>query len=140
MLVTNGGKHAVYNTLLTLLDEGDEALLPAPYWTTYPEPMRLAGATPVVLQTTEETGFKVTVEQLEAARTPRTKLLVFVSPSNPSGAVYARDDVEAIGQVGRSSTASGSSPTRSTSTSRSATIGSIRCRCSCPSWPIAASC
>jgi aspartate/methionine/tyrosine aminotransferase len=98
VLVTNGGKHAVYNTLLTLLDEGDEALLPAPYWTTYPEPIRLAGATPVVLQTTEETGFKVTVEQLEAARTPRTKLLVFVSPSNPSGAVYPRDDVEAIGR------------------------------------------
>jgi aspartate/methionine/tyrosine aminotransferase len=98
VLVTNGGKHAVYNTLLTLLDEGDEALLPAPYWTTYPEPIRLAGATPVILQTTEETGFKVTVEQLEAARTPRTKLLVFVSPSNPSGAVYPRDDIEAIGQ------------------------------------------
>jgi aspartate aminotransferase len=98
VLVTNGGKHAVYNTLLTLLDEGDEALLPAPYWTTYPEPVRLAGATPVVLKTTEETGFKVTVEQLEAARTPRTKLLVFVSPSNPSGAVYGRDDVEAIGR------------------------------------------
>jgi len=98
VLVTNGGKHAVYNTLLTLLDEGDEAILPAPYWTTYPEPVRLAGATPVVLQTTEETGFKVTVEQLEAARTPRTKLLVFVSPSNPSGAVYPRDDIEAIGR------------------------------------------
>ena len=98
VLVTNGGKHAVYNTLLTLLDEGDEALLPAPYWTTYPEPIQLAGATPVVLQTTEETGFKVTVEQLEAARTPRTKLLVFVSPSNPSGAVYPREDVEAIGR------------------------------------------
>jgi aspartate/methionine/tyrosine aminotransferase len=98
VLVTNGGKHAVYNTLLTLLDDGDEALLPAPYWTTYPEPIRLAGATPVVLQTTEQTGFKVTVDQLEAARTPRTKLLVFVSPSNPSGAVYSRDDVEAIGR------------------------------------------
>ena len=98
VLVTNGGKHAVYNTLLTLLDDGDEALLPAPFWTTYPEPIRLAGATPVVLPTTEETGFKVTVEQLEAARTPRTKLLVFVSPSNPSGAVYPRDTIEAIGR------------------------------------------
>jgi len=98
VIVTNGGKHAVYNTLLTLLDEGDEALLPAPYWTTYPEPVRLAGASPVVLPTTEETGFKVTVEQLEKARTPRTKLLVFVSPSNPSGAVYPRDEVEAIGR------------------------------------------
>jgi len=98
VIVTNGGKHAVYNTLLTLLDEGDEALLPAPYWTTYPEPVRLAGAEPVVLPTTEETGFKVTVEQLEKARTPRTKLLVFVSPSNPSGAVYPREEVEAIGR------------------------------------------
>jgi aspartate/methionine/tyrosine aminotransferase len=98
VVVTNGGKHAVYNTLLTLLDEGDEAILPAPYWTTYPEPVRLAGAEPVVLLTTEETGFKVTVEQLEKARTPRTKLLVFVSPSNPSGAVYPREEVEAIGR------------------------------------------
>jgi aspartate/methionine/tyrosine aminotransferase len=98
VLVTNGGKHAVYNTLLTLLDEGDEALLPAPYWTTYPEPIRLAGATPVELPTTEETGFRVTVDQLEAARTPRTKLLVFVSPSNPTGAVYPREEIEAIGE------------------------------------------
>jgi aspartate/methionine/tyrosine aminotransferase len=98
VVVTNGGKHAVYNTLLTLLDEGDEAILPAPYWTTYPEPVRLAGAEPVVLPTTEDTGFKVTVDQLEKARTPRTKLLVFVSPSNPSGAVYPREDVEAIGR------------------------------------------
>ena len=98
VVVTNGGKHAVYNTLLTLLDDGDEALLPAPFWTTYPEPMRLAGATPVILPTTEMTGFKVTVDQLEAARTPRTKLLVFVSPSNPSGAVYGRDEIVAIGQ------------------------------------------
>ncbi len=98
VLVTNGGKHAVYNTLLTLLDPGDEALLPAPYWTTYPEPIRLAGAIPVELPTTEETGFRVTVEQLEAARTPRTKLLVFVSPSNPTGAVYPIDEVTAIGR------------------------------------------
>src|SRR3954471_4080681 len=98
VLVTNGGKHAVYNTLLTLLDEGDEALLPAPYWTTYPEPIRLAGETPVGLPVDEQTGFKVTVDQLEAARTDRTKLVVFVSPSNPSGAVYSREHIEAIGQ------------------------------------------
>jgi aspartate/methionine/tyrosine aminotransferase len=98
VLVTNGGKHAVYNTLLTLLDDGDEALLPAPYWTTYPEPVRLAGATPVVLPTDESTGFKVSVDQLEAARTERTKLLVFVSPSNPSGAVYPREHIQAIGR------------------------------------------
>src|SRR5207302_10767282 len=87
-----------HDTLRTLLDEGDEALLPAPYWTTYPEPVRLAGANPVVLPTDESAGFKVTVDQLEAARTDRTKLLVFVSPSNPSGAVYPREQIEAIGR------------------------------------------
>src|SRR4029077_8541638 len=73
VLVTNGGKHAVYNTMLTLLDPGDEVLLPAPYWTTYPEPIRLVGAEPVVIPTDETTGFRVTVDQLEAARTARTK-------------------------------------------------------------------
>ena len=98
VLVTNGGKHAVYNTMLTLLDEGDEVLLPAPYWTTYPEPIRLAGAVPVVLATDESTDFQVTVDQLEAARTPRTKALVFVSPSNPSGSVYPEAAVRAIGE------------------------------------------
>jgi len=73
-------------------------LLPAPYWTTYPEPITLAGAVPVVLPTDAASGFRVTVEQLEAARTPRTKVLVFVSPSNPTGAVYPREEVEAIGR------------------------------------------
>jgi aspartate/methionine/tyrosine aminotransferase len=98
VLVTNGGKHAVYNTLLTLVDEGDEVLLPAPYWTTYPEPVALAGGKVVEIPTTADGGFRVTVEQLEAARTPRTKALVFVSPSNPTGAVYPRDEIEAIGR------------------------------------------
>src|SRR3954453_5115066 len=98
VLVTNGGKHAVYASILTIVDEGDEVLLPAPYWTTYPEPIRLAGGTPVVLMTDVTSGFKVTVEQLEAARTPRTKALIFVSPSNPSGAVYPPELVEAIGR------------------------------------------
>jgi aspartate/methionine/tyrosine aminotransferase len=98
VLVTNGGKHAVYNTLLTLVDEGDEVLLPAPYWTTYPEPVALAGGKVVAIPTTADAGFRVTVEQLEAARTPRTKALVFVSPSNPTGAVYPRDEIEAIGR------------------------------------------
>ncbi len=97
VLVTNGGKHAVYNTLLTLVDEGDEVLLPAPYWTTYPEPVRLAGGVAVEILTDETTGYRVTVEQLEAARTERTKALVFVSPSNPTGAVYPRAEIEAIG-------------------------------------------
>ena len=98
VLVTNGGKHAVYNTFATLLDPGDEVLLPAPYWTTYPEPIALAGGVPVVLQTDETTGFRVTVDQLDAAVTDRTKALMFVSPSNPTGAVYPPAEVEAIGR------------------------------------------
>lgn len=98
VVVTNGGKHAVYNTFAVLLNPGDEVILPAPFWTTYPEPIRLAGAEPVVISTGIEEQFKVTVEQLEAARTPRTKAVLFVSPSNPTGAVYSRDEVEAIGK------------------------------------------
>jgi aspartate aminotransferase len=98
VVVTNGGKHAVYNTFVTLLDPGDEVLLPAPFWTTYPEPIALCGGVPVVIPTDATSGFRVTVDQLEAARTERTKALVFVSPSNPSGAVYPRDEVEAIGR------------------------------------------
>ncbi|HEX6567661.1 MAG TPA: pyridoxal phosphate-dependent aminotransferase [Acidimicrobiales bacterium] len=98
VLVTNGGKHAVYNAIATLVDPGDEVLLPAPYWTTYPEPIRLAGGVPVVLPTDEGSGFRVTVDQLDAAVTDRTKALVFVSPSNPTGAVYPRAEVEAIGR------------------------------------------
>ena len=98
VLITNGGKHAVYNTFLTLVDPGDEVLLPAPYWTTYPEPIRLAGGVPVEIAADETTGFRVTVDMLEAHRTPKTKALVFVSPSNPTGAVYPREDVIAIGE------------------------------------------
>jgi len=98
VLITNGGKQAVEQAFATILDPGDEVLLPAPYWTTYPEAIRLAGAVPVELPTTEATGFKPTVAQLEAARTPRTKALLFCSPSNPSGAVCSRDEVEAIGR------------------------------------------
>jgi aspartate/methionine/tyrosine aminotransferase len=98
VLVTNGGKHAVYNAFATLLDPGDEVLLPAPYWTTYPEPVQLAGGVPVVLPTDETTGFRVSVDQLDAAWTPRTKVLLFVSPSNPTGAVYPAEEVEAIGR------------------------------------------
>ncbi len=98
VVVTNGGKHAVYSAFTVLVDEGDEVLLPAPFWTTYPEPIALAGGVPVVLPTDESTGFRVTVDQLEAARTPRTKALVFVSPSNPTGSVYPREEIEAIGR------------------------------------------
>jgi aspartate/methionine/tyrosine aminotransferase len=98
ILVTNGGKQAVEEACATLLDPGDEVLLPAPYWTTYPEVIRLAGGIPVELPTTTDGGFRVTVDQLEEARTERTKLLLFVSPSNPTGAVYPRAEIEAIGR------------------------------------------
>jgi aspartate/methionine/tyrosine aminotransferase len=98
VLVTNGGKSAVYEAFATLLDPGDEVLLPAPYWTTYPEAIRLAGGVPVEIQTDESTGYQVTVEQLSAAKTDRTKFLLFCSPSNPTGGVYPPSEVEAIGR------------------------------------------
>jgi aspartate/methionine/tyrosine aminotransferase len=98
VLVTNGGKQAIFNAFAALLDPGDEVLLPSPYWTTYPEAIALAGGAPVVVATREETGFRAGVDQLERARTPRTKALLFNSPSNPTGAVYPPAEVEAIGQ------------------------------------------
>ena len=98
VLVTNGGKQALYNAFATLLDPGDEVILPAPYWTTYPESIMLAGGTPVIVMTDEESGYLASIEQLEAALTPRTKALVFVSPSNPTGAVYPPELVKAIGE------------------------------------------
>ena len=98
VLVTNGGKQAVYNTFATLCDPGDEVLVQSPYWVTYPEAIVLAGGVPVYVESTIETGFKVTVDQLEAKRTDRTKILLFVSPSNPTGAVYSPAEVEAIGK------------------------------------------
>ena len=96
--VTNGGKHAVYNCMQVILNAGDEVLLPAPYWTTYPEPIALAGATTTILPTTEQTGFRVTVDELNASLTDRTKALIFVSPSNPTGAVYPEEEITAIGE------------------------------------------
>lgn len=98
VMVTNGGKHAVYSGFAALLDPGDEVLLPAPYWTTYPEAIRLAGGVAVEVPTDETHGYLATVAQLEAARTGRTKALLFCSPSNPTGAVYPPDQVEAIGR------------------------------------------
>ena len=98
VLVTNGGKHAVFTAFAALCDPGDEVICPAPYWTTYPEAITLAGGVPVVVDTTEETGFRVTVDQLESVYTPRTKVLLFVSPDNPSGSVYPKDEIEAIGR------------------------------------------
>lgn len=98
VLVTNGGKQAVYEAFATLLDPGDEVLLPAPYWTTYPEAIRLAGGVPVEVFAGEDAGYLVTVDQLEAARTARTKVLLFCSPSNPTGAVYSPEQVREIGR------------------------------------------
>ncbi len=98
VLVTNGGKQAVYQAFAALVDPGDEVLLPAPYWTTYPEAIRLAGGVPVEVFAGVDQGYLVTVEQLEAARTPRTKVLLFCSPSNPTGAVYSPEQTEEIGR------------------------------------------
>jgi aspartate aminotransferase len=98
VLVTNGGKQAIYEAFAALLDPGDEVIVPAPYWTTYPESIKLAGGVPVEVATDETTGYRTTVQALEAARTPRTKVLLFVSPSNPTGAVYSPDEVTAIGR------------------------------------------
>ena len=98
VVVTNGGKHAVFAAFAVLCDPGDEIIVPAPYWTTYPEAIHLAGGVPVIVDTTDDAGFKVTIEQLDAARTERTKALLFVSPDNPSGAIYSPAEVEAIGR------------------------------------------
>ena len=95
--VTNGGKHALFQLFLSLVDPGDEVIVPAPFWVSYPEMVKLAGATVVSIATDVDSGFRATVEQLEAARTERTKALVFVSPSNPTGAVYPPEEVAAIG-------------------------------------------
>jgi aspartate aminotransferase len=97
VIVTNGGKQAVLEAFATLLDPGDEVLMPAPYWTTYPEAVRLAGGVPVEVPTTPDSGYKVSLGQLEDALTPRTKVLLFVSPSNPTGAVYGEGEMAAIG-------------------------------------------
>jgi len=98
VIVTNGGKQAVYQAFATLLDDGDEAILPAPYWTTYPEAVKLAGGVPVEVFAGSDQKYLVTVDQLEAARTPRTKVLLFVSPSNPTGAVYSAEQTREIGE------------------------------------------
>ncbi|MBD8727158.1 pyridoxal phosphate-dependent aminotransferase [Frigoribacterium sp. NBH87] len=98
VVVTNGGKQAVYQAFAALLDEGDEVLLPSPYWTTYPEAVKLAGGVTVEVFAGADQQYKVTVDQLEAARTSRTKVLLFCSPSNPTGSVYTPDEVAAIGR------------------------------------------
>jgi len=98
VVITNGGKHAVYQTCQVLLDPGDEVLLPSPYWVTYPSAIELAGGRTVVVPTDESTNFTVSPDDLEAAYTDRTKMLIFVSPSNPTGSVYTEDQVRAIGE------------------------------------------
>ena len=98
VVITNGGKHALYNVFMALIGPGDEVLMPAPYWVSYPEQIGLAGGTCVPVLADAAAGFRVSIDQLEAARTPRTKALVFVSPSNPTGAVYPPEEVAAIGR------------------------------------------
>jgi aspartate/methionine/tyrosine aminotransferase len=98
VLVTNGGKQAIFNAVAALIDPGDEVIICAPYWVTYPEVVSIVGGVPVAVVTDETRGYLATVEQLDAARTERTKMLIFVSPSNPTGAVYPREQVEAIGR------------------------------------------
>jgi aspartate/methionine/tyrosine aminotransferase len=98
VLVTNGGKQAIFNAVASLIDPGDEVIIQAPYWVTYPEVVSVFGGVPVPVVTDESTGYRATVEQLEAARTERTKMIIFVSPSNPTGAVYPPDQVAAIGR------------------------------------------
>lgn len=97
--VACGAKHSLYNISQALIQEGDEVIIPAPYWVSYPDQVLLAGGTPVVIQTDEKTSFKVTPEQLEKAVTPRTKALILNSPSNPTGSAYSKEELQAIGEV-----------------------------------------
>ncbi|MEM1252236.1 MAG: pyridoxal phosphate-dependent aminotransferase [Cyanobacteria bacterium P01_H01_bin.21] len=99
IIVTNGGKHSLYSLMMSTIEPGDEVLIPAPYWVSYPEMVKLAGGTPVIMPTTAESGYKITAEQLKQAITPNTKLLVFNSPSNPTGMVYSPNEVRALADV-----------------------------------------
>jgi aspartate aminotransferase len=95
----NGAKHSLFNLFQAVVDEGDEVIIPAPYWVTYPELVKYSGGTPVIIETDDTSGFKITAEQLKAAITPKTKMLVLTSPSNPTGAVYSREELEALADV-----------------------------------------
>ncbi len=99
ILTSNGAKQSLFNLTQALIDEGDEVIIPAPYWVTYPEQVKYAGGVPVIVETSEENGLKMTPEQLKAALTSRTKLLILTSPSNPTGAVYSREEIQAIGKI-----------------------------------------
>ena len=99
IVVTNGGKHSLFNIFLALLDEGDEVIIPAPFWVSYPEMVKLATGTPVIVYTTPEARYKITPEQLQQAITPRTRVLIMNSPSNPTGMVYSPDELRAIAAI-----------------------------------------
>lgn len=99
VIVTNGGKHSLYNLMMAMIEPGDDVIIPTPYWVSYPEMVKLAGGTPVLVNTTLESGFKISPEQLKAAITPQTKLFVLNSPSNPTGSVYSPDEIRALAQV-----------------------------------------
>src|SRR3954469_14007694 len=99
IIINCGGKHSCANVILATCEAGDEVIIPAPYWLSYPEMVRLAEATPVILETSDKTEFKVTAEQLRAAITPRTRLFILNSPSNPTGSVYTRDEIKALGDI-----------------------------------------
>jgi aspartate aminotransferase len=99
ILVTNGGKHSLYNLMMAMIEPGDEVIIPAPYWVSYPEMVKLAGGTPVIVPTTAQTGYKITAEQLRQAITPKTRLFVLNSPSNPTGMVYKPDEIRALAAV-----------------------------------------
>ncbi|MEH2126297.1 pyridoxal phosphate-dependent aminotransferase [Nostoc sp.] len=99
VIVTNGGKHSLYNLIVALIDPGDEVIIPAPYWLSYPEMVTLVGGVPVIVPTDATTGYKITPEQLRKAITPKTKLFILNSPSNPTGMVYTPDEIKALAQV-----------------------------------------
>jgi aspartate aminotransferase len=99
IIVSCGGKHSCYNVILATCEEGDEVIIPAPYWLSYPEMVKLTSATPIILGTSDKTEFKVTPEQLRAAITPRTRLFILNSPSNPTGSLYTRDEIKALGDI-----------------------------------------
>jgi aspartate aminotransferase len=99
VIVSCGGKHSCYNVIIATCEEGDEVIIPAPYWLSYPEMVKLASATPVIVETTDRTEFKITPAQLRAAITPRTRLFVLNSPSNPTGSVYTPAEIKALGDI-----------------------------------------
>jgi aspartate aminotransferase len=99
IVVTNGGKHSLFNLMLALIETGDEVIIPSPYWLSYPEMVRLAGGTPIFVATTADTGYKITPQQLRSAITPQTKLFILNSPSNPTGMVYTPDEIRALAEV-----------------------------------------